>query len=53
MCNAVARRLSIQLMERLSGLDSSFLHVESATIPLHVCSVVELDTSTDSRWLHL
>ena len=46
MCNAVARRLSIQLMERLSGLDASFLYVESATIPLHVCSVVELDTST-------
>ncbi len=33
-------------MERLSGLDASFLYVESDTIPLHVCSVVELDTST-------
>ena len=33
-------------MERLSGLDASFLYIESSTIPLHVCSVVELDTST-------
>jgi diacylglycerol O-acyltransferase / wax synthase len=33
-------------MERLSGLDASFLYVESSTVPLHVCSVVELDTST-------
>jgi len=33
-------------MERLSGLDASFLYAESATVPLHVCSVVELDTST-------
>src|SRR4051812_11507860 len=33
-------------MERLSGLDASFLYVESAKVPLHVCSVVELDTST-------
>src|SRR6201991_2192120 len=33
-------------MERLSGLDASFLYVESANVPLHVCSVVELDTST-------
>jgi diacylglycerol O-acyltransferase / wax synthase len=33
-------------MERLSGLDASFLYVESPNVPLHVCSVVELDTST-------
>jgi diacylglycerol O-acyltransferase len=33
-------------MERLSGLDASFLYIESSTQPLHVCSVVELDTST-------
>src|SRR5689334_23222947 len=33
-------------MERLSGLDASFLYVESRNVPLHVCSVVELDTST-------
>jgi len=33
-------------MERLSGLDASFLYIESPTVPLHVCSVIELDTST-------
>lgn len=33
-------------MERLSGLDASFLYAESSTVPLNVCSVVELDTST-------
>jgi len=33
-------------MERLSGLDASFLYIESETVPLHVCSIVELDTST-------
>ncbi|QZT60316.1 WS/DGAT/MGAT family O-acyltransferase [Mycolicibacterium austroafricanum] len=33
-------------MERLSGLDAGLLYSESATVPLHVCSVVELDTST-------
>jgi diacylglycerol O-acyltransferase len=33
-------------MERLSGLDASFLYIESPAVPLHVCSVVELDTST-------
>jgi diacylglycerol O-acyltransferase len=33
-------------MERLSGLDASFLYIESSTVPLHVCSVVELDTTT-------
>ncbi|BBX18714.1 wax ester/triacylglycerol synthase family O-acyltransferase [Mycolicibacterium duvalii] len=33
-------------MERLSGLDAGLLYSESATVPLHVCSVLELDTST-------
>ena len=33
-------------MERLSGLDASFLYIESSTVPLHVCSVLELDTTT-------
>ncbi len=33
-------------MERLSGLDASFLYVESPKVPLHVCSIVELDSST-------
>jgi len=33
-------------MERLTGLDASFLYAESSTVPLHVCSVIELDAST-------
>ncbi|MEZ0342451.1 wax ester/triacylglycerol synthase family O-acyltransferase [Mycobacterium sp. pV006] len=33
-------------MERLSGLDAGLLYSESAAVPLHVCSVLELDTST-------
>src|SRR5690242_1490202 len=33
-------------MERLSGLDASFLYIESTQQPLHVCSILELDTST-------
>jgi diacylglycerol O-acyltransferase len=33
-------------MQRLSGLDASFLYLETSTQPLHVCSVLELDTST-------
>jgi WS/DGAT/MGAT family acyltransferase len=33
-------------MERLSGLDASFLYLETSATPLHVCSIVELDTST-------
>jgi diacylglycerol O-acyltransferase / wax synthase len=33
-------------MERLSGLDASFLYIESLTQPQHVCSILELDTST-------
>jgi diacylglycerol O-acyltransferase len=32
-------------MERLSGLDAG-LYIESPTVPLNVCSIVELDTST-------
>jgi len=33
-------------MQRLSGLDASFLYLETAKLPLHVCSILELDTST-------
>lgn len=33
-------------MERLSGLDAGLLYTESAAVPLHVCSIIELDTST-------
>ena len=33
-------------MERLSGLDASFLYIESSAQPLNVCSILELDTST-------
>jgi WS/DGAT/MGAT family acyltransferase len=33
-------------MERLSGLDASFLYIETPTQPMHVCSVLELDTPT-------
>lgn len=33
-------------MERLSGLDASFLYIETSTQPLHICSIMELDTST-------
>jgi WS/DGAT/MGAT family acyltransferase len=33
-------------MQRLSGLDASFLYLESQAQPLHVCSILELDTST-------
>ena len=33
-------------MERLSGLDASFLYIESPTQPLAVCSILELDTSS-------
>ncbi|MGB8405536.1 MAG: wax ester/triacylglycerol synthase family O-acyltransferase [Mycobacterium sp.] len=32
--------------QRLSGLDASFLYLETAVQPLHVCSVLELDTAT-------
>jgi diacylglycerol O-acyltransferase len=33
-------------MQRLSGLDASFLYLESSKQPLHVCAILELDTST-------
>lgn len=33
-------------MERLSGLDAGLLYSESSTVPLQVCSISELDTST-------
>ena len=33
-------------MQRLSGLDASFLYLESAALPLHVCSVLEIDPAT-------
>jgi diacylglycerol O-acyltransferase / wax synthase len=33
-------------MQRLSGLDASFLYLETQSQPLHVCSILELDTST-------
>jgi len=32
--------------QRLSGLDASFLYLETTAQPLHVCSILELDTST-------
>ena len=33
-------------MQRLTGLDASFLYLETSSQPMHVCSIVELDTST-------
>ncbi|MCV7349796.1 WS/DGAT/MGAT family O-acyltransferase [Mycobacterium parmense] len=33
-------------MHRLSGLDASFLYLETSEQPMHVCSIIELDTST-------
>ncbi|OBG41441.1 wax ester/triacylglycerol synthase family O-acyltransferase [Mycobacterium sp. E3198] len=33
-------------MQRLSGLDASFLYLETPSQPMHVCSIVEVDTST-------
>jgi len=39
-------RPNIGGMQRLSGLDASFLYLETAQQPLHVCSILELDTST-------
>ncbi len=32
--------------QRLSGLDASFLYLETPSQPLHVCSILEIDTST-------
>lgn len=36
----------MQHLQRLSGLDASFLYLETSTQPLHVCSVLVLDSST-------
>jgi diacylglycerol O-acyltransferase / wax synthase len=33
-------------MQRLSGLDASFLYLETPSQHMHVCSIMELDTST-------
>lgn len=33
-------------MQRLSGLDASFLYLETSTLLLHVCGLIELDGST-------
>ena len=33
-------------MQRLSGLDASFLYLETPAQPLHVCSVLEIDPAT-------
>ena len=33
-------------MERLSGLDAGMLYSESSAVPLNMCAVVELDTSS-------
>lgn len=33
-------------MERLTAFDASLLYAESTSVPLHVCSIAELDTST-------
>ena len=36
----------MQPMQRLSGLDASFLYLETSDQPMHVCSIIEVDTST-------
>ncbi len=36
----------MQGMQRLSGLDASFLYLETSSQPMHVCSIMELDAST-------
>ncbi|MCV7102188.1 WS/DGAT/MGAT family O-acyltransferase [Mycobacterium palustre] len=33
-------------MQRLSGLDASFLYLETPSQPMHVCSIIDLVTST-------
>ncbi|MFZ1176290.1 MAG: wax ester/triacylglycerol synthase family O-acyltransferase [Mycobacterium sp.] len=33
-------------MQRLSGLDASFLYLETSDQPMHVCSIMDVDTST-------
>ena len=32
--------------QRLSGLDASFLYLETPSQPLHVCSILDIDSST-------
>ncbi len=44
--NTAVARHNIGDMQRLSGLDASFLYLETASQPLHVCSILEIDTST-------
>jgi diacylglycerol O-acyltransferase len=39
-------RHTILRMQRLTGLDASFLYLETSSQPMHVCSIMELDTST-------
>jgi diacylglycerol O-acyltransferase / wax synthase len=39
-------RHTILRMQRLSGLDASFLYLETPSQPMHVCSIIEVDTST-------
>ena len=36
----------MQPMQRLSGLDASFLYLETSDQPMHVCSIMDVDTST-------
>ena len=33
-------------MQRLSGLDASFLYLETPSQPMHVCSIIDVDTSS-------
>jgi len=42
----VGRRTYHLRMQRLSGLDASFLYLETPSQPMHVCSILDLDTST-------
>jgi diacylglycerol O-acyltransferase / wax synthase len=44
--NTAVARPNIGDMQRLSGLDASFLYLETASQPLHVCSILDIDTST-------
>jgi len=41
MCDTYHRR-----MQRLSGLDASFLYLETDSQHMHVCSIMDVDTST-------
>ena len=40
--------LTHRRMQRLSGLDASFLYLETSDQPMHVCSIMGLGTSTMS-----